>query len=228
MTSSSSSCANGSLQALLRRQLRTTKPAHATTFTKVVSATGFEQLDGWLPGGGWPVGAVIEMLHDEPGIGELSLLLPALACESRLLVLIAPPHVPCVAMLNTRGISAARILVVDVVDCAQALWACEQALRSGACCAVLMWPEPLLVDQSHSLSRLNFTALRRLQLAAAHGATMGVLFRRLHSIHSASPARLRLALRPHGQSLDIELVKPRTAHVPSMRIPMDQLHSQRN
>ena len=41
--------------------------------------TGFSALDGCLPGGGWPRQGLIELLADSPGIGELSLLMPALA-----------------------------------------------------------------------------------------------------------------------------------------------------
>ncbi|MBX3682927.1 MAG: SOS cell division inhibitor SulA, partial [Thauera sp.] len=43
-----------------------------------VLPTGFSALDAELPGGGWPAGALIELLADRPGVGELSLLLPLL------------------------------------------------------------------------------------------------------------------------------------------------------
>src|SRR5579862_5430764 len=39
--------------------------------------SGFDELDRRLPRGGWPLGALIELLCFAPGIGELSLLLPA-------------------------------------------------------------------------------------------------------------------------------------------------------
>ncbi|HRG72580.1 MAG TPA: SOS cell division inhibitor SulA, partial [Thauera aminoaromatica] len=38
-----------------------------------VLPTGFSALDAELPGGGWPAGALIELLADRPGVGELSL-----------------------------------------------------------------------------------------------------------------------------------------------------------
>ncbi len=41
--------------------------------------TGFANLDAELPGGGWPSGALTEILGSCEGIGELGLLLPALA-----------------------------------------------------------------------------------------------------------------------------------------------------
>ena len=40
--------------------------------------SGFAELDARLPGGGWPVGAICELLLETMGIGELGLLVPAL------------------------------------------------------------------------------------------------------------------------------------------------------
>ena len=37
--------------------------------------TGFAALDAQLPGGGWPRQGLTELLADEPGIGELGLIL---------------------------------------------------------------------------------------------------------------------------------------------------------
>jgi hypothetical protein len=41
-------------------------------------ASGFPALDAELPGAGWPRGALTELLTTRAGIGELSLLQPAL------------------------------------------------------------------------------------------------------------------------------------------------------
>src|SRR5258706_16232987 len=60
-------------------------------------ACGFPELDAELPGGGWPAGALTEILPAHEGIGELRLLGPALAGLSKRglrLVWIAPPHPP--------------------------------------------------------------------------------------------------------------------------------------
>ncbi len=45
--------------------------------------TGYAALDRCLPGGGWPRQGLIEILSDQRGIGELRLLLPALAALCR-------------------------------------------------------------------------------------------------------------------------------------------------
>ncbi|HNA05104.1 MAG TPA: SOS cell division inhibitor, partial [Rhodocyclaceae bacterium] len=42
-------------------------------------ASGFAALDAELPGGGWPAGALTEIYPEVEGIGEFSLLAPALA-----------------------------------------------------------------------------------------------------------------------------------------------------
>jgi hypothetical protein len=59
--------------------------------------TGIDALDRVLPGGGWPRAALSEILFPADGVGELRLLLPALAMlsrEARPIVLIAPPYLP--------------------------------------------------------------------------------------------------------------------------------------
>src|SRR5262249_61207439 len=49
-----------------------------------VLPTGFSALDDRLPGGGWPRSGLIEILVSRFGVGELTLLLPALAAMTRL------------------------------------------------------------------------------------------------------------------------------------------------
>ena len=41
--------------------------------------TGFAELDAWLPGGGWPTGALTEIHVERTGIGEPQLVMPAAA-----------------------------------------------------------------------------------------------------------------------------------------------------
>src|SRR5438093_5802247 len=44
-----------------------------------IVSSGNAALDAELPGGGWPQGALTELVVDASGRGELSLLMPALA-----------------------------------------------------------------------------------------------------------------------------------------------------
>jgi protein ImuA len=41
--------------------------------------TGHAALSAQLPGGGWPAGVLVDLLLQQPGIGEMRLLRPALA-----------------------------------------------------------------------------------------------------------------------------------------------------
>src|ERR1700694_5928053 len=77
--------------------------------------SGYAPLDAVLPGGGWPRGALTEILLERPGIGELRFLLPALAnlmAENRWLALIAPPYLPYAPMLSQYGIDPARLVCI--------------------------------------------------------------------------------------------------------------------
>ena len=66
-------------------------------------ATGHARLDRELPGGGWPTGALTEIISARRGIGEIGLLAPALARLTqahRWIAWIAPPaqlHAPALA-----------------------------------------------------------------------------------------------------------------------------------
>ena len=60
-------------------------------------ASGFAPLDAELPGGGWPCGALTELLPQHEGIGELRILGPALAqlaAQGKFIAWIAPPYLP--------------------------------------------------------------------------------------------------------------------------------------
>lgn len=152
--------------------------------------TGFPELDAALAGGGWPLGALSEIFHEGSGIGELRLLMPVLARLSRggrWIALIAPPYIPYAPALASYGVDLSRLLLVHPRDATDALWAVEQALRSGTCGAVLAWP-----------SRVDDRSLRRLQLAAGQGDTLGLLLRSGAVDHSPAALRLRLEHSPQG------------------------------
>jgi hypothetical protein len=178
-------------------------------------ATGIPALDAALPGG-WPVGALTEILIPEEGIGELSLLMPALARLSharRWLAWVAPPHIPYAPALNAAGIDLSHVLLVRPKPGADGLWAVEQTLRAGTCGAVLAW-----------LSGADNAVLRRLQLAAEAGRSWGVLFRPSWLADQSSPAALRLRLEPAGRGLAVHVLK-RRGGFPSAPIYLDRDHA---
>lgn len=163
-------------------------------------STGFGALDTLLPGGGWPRAALIELLAPRPGVGELSLLMPALARLSgtdQWIALVSPPHVPYAPALAAAGIDLARVVIVRAGDGADTLWAMEQALGSGSCGAVIGWP-----------SFVNERSLRRLQLAAETGRALGLYFSSGQAT-SSSLAALRLQLTPADDRLRVHVLKVR-------------------
>ncbi len=161
--------------------------------------TGHAPLSSQLPGGGWPVGTLVELLQQQPGIGEMRLLRPALqACAERRIVLLQPPHPPQALALAALGLPPSQLLWLRTQRSADALWAAEQVLRSGSCGALLFWA-------NHARGE----SLRRLHLAAQHGETLFFMLRPLAAAQDASPAPLRLALRPAAGGMNIDFVKRR-------------------
>lgn len=166
-----------------------------------VLPSGFAALDERLPGKGWPRSGLIEILTARFGSGELQLLLPALgaltcAAGARWCVWVAPPLMPFAPALAAAGVVLDRVAVVGG---ARPLWAFEQVLRSGACDAALAWAR-----------RPKLGELRRLQLAAERGRTLGVLFRPWSAAREASPAVLRLGLAPLTAGACVTLLKGRS------------------
>jgi hypothetical protein len=169
--------------------------------------SGFPELDAELPGGGWPAGALSEILPAHEGIGELRLLsstLATLAGSGLRLAWIAPPHLPYAPALAAAGIDISRLIIVRTGSPKDTLWATEQALRSNACGAVLAWPQAA-----------KYTELRRLQIAAEGGRALAFLFRFPETAGEPSPAALRIALGTVQGGLSIRVLKRRGAPLAS-------------
>jgi len=165
-------------------------------------STGFQALDQALPGQGWPVTSLTEILVEQEGVGELSLLMPALATlsvERRWIAWISPPHIPYGPALAAHGVDLSRVLLVHARPGRDACWALEQALCAGTCSSVLAWPG----------SNLDGRVMRRLQLAAESGRTTGFLFRSAEHIHQPSTAALRLGLKSTADGLQVQVLKCR-------------------
>ena len=168
-------------------------------------STGFAELDEQLPGGGWARGALTEILLEREGIGELRLLLPALArvsTQSEWQAWVAPPHIPYAPALSVAGVSLKQLLIAKPQTPADAWWTTEQALRSGACSAVLAW-----------LSAPDEKRMRRLQLGAETGKAWGVLFRSASAAQERSTAALRLRLEATANGLAVHILKRRGGQV---------------
>jgi len=167
--------------------------------------SGFAALDAHLPGGGWPIGAIAELMPELAGIGELRLVAPALAAlarTGRYIAWIAPPLLPYAPGLAGTGLPLERVLIIRTRDLKESLWAMEQTLRCPLFGAVLGWPA--------SITDRN---VRRLQLAAEAGGSLGILYRPPPAARELSPAALRLRLSPlasppiDGLAVEIQKVR---------------------
>ncbi len=90
------------------------------------------------------------------------------------------------------------MLIVRPKDDSEMLWSAEQALSSGTCAAVLLWPKTL-DDQ----------ASRRLQLAAEKGGSWAIAFRPLTARDEPSAAALRIALQSDRTGTRLHILKSR-------------------
>jgi len=170
--------------------------------------TGYAALNHVLPGGGWPQGALVEVLQPQAGLHEWGLVVPALACVQAaapglLTVLVGAPWLPFGPALGARQLNMQRLLSIHGKpgDAPSLLWATREALQCADVHSVLAW-----------LPDARSAHVRRLQIAAhAHNKLLFV-FRPLRAQHESSPAPLRLliegAVNEAGQLL-ISVLKRR-------------------
>jgi len=161
-------------------------------------------LDAILPGGGWQAGTIIELMPVCEGIGELRLLMPTLAQitqSERHVAMIAPPYIPFAPALLQHGLRLEHFWIIRAQTATDILWSAEQTLRCKSFGAVLTWP-----------ISIRDREVRRLQLAAEAGNSIGFVYRPPAAALESSPAAVRLRLEgaTDGQ-LSIDVVKCRGA-----------------
>ncbi len=165
-------------------------------------STGFAALDQALPDGGWPVSGLAELLYPQKACGEAALLLPLLrqlSAQPRWLVWINPPWLPLAPALARQGVALDNTLVLRCGQDRDLLWAMEQCLASGSCSLVQGWPVQPKPEQ-----------LRRLQLAAQKGHSLGLLLRPVACGKQPSPAPLRLEIGARqGAGVAVRVLKCR-------------------
>jgi len=164
------------LVATLRRQVARLESAALPEDDRPIS-TGIKALDRLLPAGGLRRGTLVEYLSPGEGCGAGTLAISAArqACgEEKALVVVGTSngarsgpatwfYPPAAAAW---GIELSRLILLRPANQQDALWALDQALRCPGVGAV--WA---------ACDRLDVRALRRLQLAAETGGTLGLLFR---------------------------------------------------
>jgi protein ImuA len=162
--------------------------------------TGHAALDAHLPGRGWPLGCLVEVLQEQEQQHVWQLIGPGLAsvlASGDPAVLVHPPYQPFGPSLRAQGIAPEKLLCVQAERPASRLWAAEQALRCADVSAVIAW-----------VPRARNEELRRLHLCAQAGQKLLVLFRPVGVRDHSSPARLRLLVQG-TERLEVLLLKRR-------------------
>ncbi len=188
---------NPKLEKLLKDQPALWRGADITPQRINGISTGFTELDAVLPRRGWPADALLEIVTSQWGIGELRLLLPSMAQLSRRglwIIWIAPPYLPYAPALLNGGIDLNRNLILTPKGGTdEILWSMEKVLCAQACGMVLAWPQ-----------RLAGYTVRRLQLAAGTGRSLGILFQ---AENRPSAAALRIRLQGNTEALPVDILK---------------------
>lgn len=164
-------------------------------------ATGFDELNANLPGGGWPFNSLTEVLQSQPSLCEWRLLSPALAslvAGGGQLLLVGPPKRPHVPGLMKLGITDRSLVCITADTPAERLWTTEQLVkanpRGGA---ILAW-----------LPQARSEQIRRLQVHAQSCDCPVFLFRPEAVQQEASPAPLRvLASLGQDWTLQVKILK---------------------
>ena len=200
--------------------------------------TGYDALSAQLPGGGWPVGAVTELLVPDSGVGEVRLLRPALqslAEAGRRLIWIGAPHALNAPALAAWGLPARQVYWVRAEEGQegaeggarqaatkgrrlgrQAGQGARQAIQQATRQADLLWAaEQVLRSQAFGgvlvwLPSARPEAVRRLQVLAQASEAVVWVCRPAAALRESSPAVLRLLLSPlPGNALSIVFHKRR-------------------
>ncbi len=163
--------------------------------------TGYAVLRAELPGGGWPLGRMTEILSEPGSAAEMRLLLPALSqIHSGPIALLNPPHIPQIAAFTAQQIPAQRLLWLPTQKHQDSLWAAEQIIRHGSCAALLFWQTAIRPE-----------ALRRLHLLAQQTQMAFFMLRPANVANNPSPALLRVQVHSVSYGLQVQILKRRGA-----------------
>lgn len=187
-----------------------------STTTKL--ATGFDNLDKHLHGG-FPRAGMIH-LQSALGSGELRFMLSILQHLARqqsngeplqstsgqpnfarkLFAFINPPLQLNAEFLLAQHIPLEQLVHLPCNNIEDALWSTEQCAKSGACCAVFLWPKQLSQIQ-----------IRKLELAALHGGCYCIWMDSAVQTHATVrenlPLSLSLSITRQQQHLHININK---------------------
>ena len=161
--------------------------------------SGFTNIDERIHG--WPLGTLMEIVPHQIGIGEFSILIPALALlsqDSRWILLVCPPHIPYAPFLSRMGVDTSKVIITHAQNINDAGWCMEQGLRSNSCSAVIGW-----------IPQITEKMIRRLQLALEAKKVFGAFFTKPMTIYKNNPTPWRIIVRQAYNETLIDIPKRR-------------------
>lgn len=163
-----------------------------------VIPTSYELLDEHLPGGGWPVGGVVEIQYPHNNMGELRIVLPALKYlkqqDKRWQIWLNPPGQPHGPGLASWGVPLDQTLICMDLNKKEFKWTLDQCVQHNGCSALLAWTEYMEPAQ-----------LRRLQLASETRDITVFLFRPIKKANNLSYTRLKLQVAMAEKMMDVRV-----------------------
>lgn len=197
----------------LREQIRRLQAAPRKYLAAL--RTGVEAFDALLPGGGLPLGQVVE-LWGEAASGRTSLALRAVAAahrEGRLCAYVDGPGELYPPAAVAAGVDPSRLLIVRPKTAEQLAWSAVQLVRSGAFACVVLDLTRGPVGQGTGGVRLSPAEGKRLMDAATRGGSLLLL---LTAPEAPGDGMMRLRTEARGDSgLTVEVVRSRQGGIGS-------------
>lgn len=178
-----------------------------------VITSGWAALDAELPGGGWPLKSLTEVLAAQPSVLEWRLLAPALRTvmtAGSQVVVISPPRHPHLPGLLHEGLDDRKLVWIQAAPPSERLWVTEQLIKSNAAGAIVAW-----------LPQARQEQIRRLQVCAQACEALVFLCRpeAARDETSAAPLRVHAGVQPDWE-LKVHLFKRRgPAHEGNLVLP---------
>jgi len=169
-----------------------------------VIPTSYPELDEQLPGGGWPIGAIVEILYTQPHRGEVRMILPALKYlgnqDSRWQIWLNPPDRPHGPGLLSWGVPIEQTLVCPDLKPKDLSWTMDQCVQHRGCSVLLVWTE-----------HMDPAQLRRLQLTAENRRMTLFLFRKIGKSNNLPYPRLKLRVSAAScfSKIRVDIIKRR-------------------
>lgn len=168
--------------------------------------TGYQELNKRLLNKGWPLASLLEIGQpcalSNTGLAaqaEWLLFAPAIRqIKEGYTVLLNPPALPFAPGLIQAGIDLDRLLIVEAEKKTDFLASFTELARAEICTTLMAWQPK---------QNLNYTELRKCQLACADGKGLYLLFRPLSAQQQSSPAALRLRANLSADFLEIHIFK---------------------